>query len=190
MDTAPNGVTVLDAGTLTISNLLRVHALSESFAVAVGEDGVILFTENGIDWQILTTPPVGVGVDITALAIKSKQEWWIGTNAGDLYYTVNAGLNWTEKAFPGSGATVNVVSDIVIQTDSIMYVSYISTAPIGVVVASFNGGYDFVAMPLGTALFPANLAINRLAACLVDPELVVAVGIEAGTDGIVVTGKM
>ncbi len=71
-----------------------------------------------------------------------------------------------------------------------MYVSYITTAPIGVVVASFNGGYDFVAMPLGTALFPANLRINRLAACMVDPELVVAVGIEAGTDGIIVTGKM
>ena len=190
MDTAPNGVTVLDAGTLTPSNLLRVHALSESFAVAVGEDGIILFTENGIDWQVLTTPPVGVGIDITALALKSKQEWWIGTDAGDLYYTVNAGLNWTEKAFPGSGATVDVLSDIVIQTDSIMYVSYINDTPIGVVVGSFNGGYDFVAMPLGTALFPANLAINRLAACLVDPELVVAVGIEAGTDGIIVTGKM
>ena len=28
------------------------------------------------------------------------------------------------------------------------------------------------------------------AACMVDPELVVAVGIEAGTDGIIVTGKM
>jgi photosystem II stability/assembly factor-like uncharacterized protein len=175
MDVAPNGVMVLDAGTLTISNLLRVHALSDSFAVATGEDGVILFTEDGTAWQLLVTPPVGVGVNITAVAVKSKTEWWIGTDAGDLYYTLNAGLNWT---------------DIVFSTDSIMYVSYINDTPVGVIVASFNGGYDFVAMPLGTALFPANLALNRIAACEVDPELVVTVGIEAGADGIIVTGVM
>jgi hypothetical protein len=136
------------------------------------------------------TPPVGVGVNITAVAVKSKTEWWIGTDAGDLYYTLNAGLNWTEKAFPGSGATVTVITDIVFSTDSIMYVSYINDTPVGVIVASFNGGYDFVAMPLGTALFPANVALNRIAACEVDPELVVAVGIEAAADGIIVTGVM
>jgi hypothetical protein len=190
MDVAPNGVMVLDAGTLTISNLLRVHALSDSFAVATGEDGVILFTEDGTAWQLLVTPPVGVGVNITAVAVKSKTEWWIGTDAGDLYYTLNAGLNWTEKAFPGSGATVTVITDIVFSTDSIMYVSYINDTPVGVIVASFNGGYDFVAMPLGTALFPANVALNRIAACEADPELVVTVGIEAAADGIIVTGVM
>jgi len=191
MATPPNGVTVLDAGTLTISNLLAVDALSDSFAVAVGADGVILFTEDGSSWQLLTTPPVGVGVDITAVAIKSKQEWWIGTDAGDLYYTLNAGLNWTEKAFPGSGATVDVITDIKIQTDSIMHVSFYTTTPDGRVVTSFNGGYDFVAMPLGTAVFPANDQINALAVCKVDPELVVAVGLaDDGADGIIVTGKM
>lgn len=191
MDTAPNGVTVLDAGTLTISDLLKVDALSESFAVAVGEDGVIVWTEDGESWKLLTTPPVGVGVDITAIGIKSKQEWWIGTDSGDLYYTLNQGANWTEKAFPGSGALVDVITDIKFATDSIMYVSFYTTTPDGRVVASFNGGYDFVAMPLGTATFPANEQINALAVCKVDPELVAAVGLAAdGTDGIIVTGKM
>ena len=192
MDTPSEGVTVLDAGTLTISNLLAVDALSERFAVAVGADGVILYTEDGESWQLLTTPPVGVGVDIYSVAVKTKREWWIGTDAGDLYYTLDGGAHWTEKAFPGSGANVDIVTDIKIQTDSIMYVSFYNVAPVaGRVIASFNGGYDFVAMPLGTATFPANDQINALAVCKADPELVVAGGLaDNGTDGIIVLGKM
>lgn len=188
MGTPSNGVTVLDAGTLTVSNLTRVDALSDSFCVAVGEDGVILFTEDGTSWQLLTTPPVGVGVDFTAVAVKSKDEWWVATEGGVLYYTTNAGLNWTIKALPTGTATG--ITDIAIQNDSIMYVTW-DDGTNGYVAGSFNGGYDFVAMPFGSAILPAADVFNFVAPCPNDPELVLTGGLDDdAADGIVVTAKM
>jgi len=189
LDAPANGVTVLEAGTQTFSVLLAVAALSTKFAVAVGEDGVILVTENGEDFSLITTPPVGVGVDLTAVALKSKTEWWVGTSNGYLYFTEDGGTHWTEKTFPGSGA--GAVRDIAIATDSIMYFAHDTATPVARVFASFNGGFDFVAMPLGAGIMPDADRFNAIAACTADPELVVAVGLNGnGTDGVITVGKM
>jgi hypothetical protein len=186
-----NGVTVLEDGTLTTSTLLAIAALNEHFVVTVGADGTILYSTDGSTFSRLTTPPVGVGVDILSVAIKNKDEWWVGTDAGNLYYTLDAGAHWTLKAFPQSGA--GTVNDIVIENDSMIYLAYTYTTPApdqGRVYASFNGGYDFVVMPLGSGLMPTAIKLNTIAACPADPELVVAGGIRTGADGIVIVGKM
>jgi photosystem II stability/assembly factor-like uncharacterized protein len=126
-----------------------------------------------------------------SVAVKSKTEWWVGTDAGNLYYTVDAGAHWTLKAFPQSG--LGTVNDIVIANASIMYMAYTYTTPApdqGRIYASFNGGYDWVVMPLGTGLMPTALKLNTVAPCSADPELVVAGGIRTGTDGLIIVGKM
>lgn len=190
MQTPANGVTVIEDGTLTSSTLHAIDALGDTFVVAVGNDGVILWSADGVSFSILTTSPVGVGVDILAVAIKSKTEWWVGTDAGRLYFTQDAGQHWTEKAFPGSGA--GSVEDIVIQSDSIMYLAHATTGPAdGHILASYNGGYDFVVLPVGTGLIPTNDKINALAICESDPGLLIAGGLGAnGTDGILIVGAM
>jgi hypothetical protein len=183
------GFTVLDAGSLTISKLLCVHALSSRFCLIGGEDAVIIFTLDGTTFQLLLTPPVGVGRDITAVAAKSEVQWWVGTDDGRIFYTMDAGSHWTERTFSGSGA--GKVWDIVFATDSIIYFSHATATPRGRVFASFNGGYDFTALPLGGGVMPNTDRFTALAACTADPGLLVAAGLaDNGTDGALCVGAM
>ena len=190
METPANGVTVLEGGTLTPSRIRAIDALSDSFIVAVGEDGVILYSQDGVSFSLLTTPPVGVGVDLLSVALKSKTEWWVGTDGGRAYFTTDAGAHWTQRAFPGYGT--GSVNDIVIQSDSIMYIAHRTTPPdVGRILASYNGGYDFVVLPTGSGLLPTNDKINSIAVCKADPGFIVAGGLNAnGTDGILIVGTM
>jgi hypothetical protein len=190
METPSNGVTLIEDGVLTPSRLLAIDALSDSFVVAVGEDGVILFSEDGATFQLLSTSPVGVGVDVTAVAIKNKNEWWVGTSAGNVYFSIDAGAHWTVKAFPGSGA--GTINDITIQSESIMYIAQSTTGPaVGRLLGSFNGGYDFIVLPLGSGVLPTSDILAFVAACDADPGFIVTGGLGAnGADGIIITGTM
>lgn len=191
MTNPPDGVTVLEDGALTPSRLLAIDAVSERDIVAVGEDGIILYSTDGATFTALTTAPVGIGVDFLTVAMKNKTEWWVGTDAGNMYYTLDAGVHWTLKAFANSGA--GRVESIDIQNDSIMHMAYTYTTPapdVGRIYTSFNGGYDWNIMPLGSALLPSSIDLNVVMGCRADPELVVAGGIRTGTDGIIITGKM
>jgi photosystem II stability/assembly factor-like uncharacterized protein len=191
MTNPPDGVTVLEGGALTPSRLLAIDAVSERDIVAVGEDGIILYSTDGATFTALTTAPVGIGVDFLTVAMKNKTEWWVGTDAGNMYYTLDGGVHWTLKAFANSGA--GRVESIDIQNDSIMHMAYTYTTPapdVGRIYTSFNGGYDWNIMPLGSALLPSSIDLNVVMGCRADPELVVAGGIRTGTDGIIITGKM
>lgn len=184
-----DGVTELEGGALTLSRLLAIDALNEMFVVAVGEDGIILKAEDGETFSVISTTPVAIGVDLLCVALKDKDEWWVGTSTGRLYYTLDRGVHWTEKSFPGSG--VGDVRGIDIQNESIMHLAVRYTAPdAGRILTSFNGGYDWEIMPLGSALMPTATHFNAVMGCRKDPELVVAGGLLSGVDGIIITGKM
>lgn len=182
------GVTVLDAGTLTISSYNAVHGISENFAVAVGQDGVIAYTENGETWALAPATPVGIGVHLNAVLVLSKDVWMVGTSTGRVYYTVDGGHIWTEKAFAGSGA--GAVRDFSQSTDSVIYMSHDTAAPAGRIFRSFDLGNSWVLLPEGSAIMPANDRFNAIAACTEDANMVVGVGLgDDGTDGIIVVGK-
>ncbi len=157
------GLTVVDAGEATVDDLHRVHAISEEFAVAVGENGTVVFTENGTTWGDVTTRPVGVGITLNTVFVKSEQEWWVGSSDGSLYYTTDKGVTWTEKTFSGSGT--GTVHDIVFATDSIAYLSHATATPAGRILRSYDGGYSWKVLPESTGTIPANDRINRLAVC-------------------------
>lgn len=157
------GLTVVDAGEATVDDLHRVHAISEEFAVAVGENGVVIFTENGSTWGEVTTRPVGVGVTLNTIAVKDEKEWWVGTDGGELFYSLDQGETWTEKTFTGSGT--GEVHDIVFATDSIAYLSHATASPAGRLLRSYDGGYSWKVLPESTGVIPANDRINRLAVC-------------------------
>jgi len=182
------GVTVQDAGETTISQLNAVHALNKNFAVAVGNDGVVVVAEDGTRWSLTPTNPVGPGTDLTSVWVKSKTEWWVTASDGNLYYTLNGGETWTQKAFIGDGA--GTAEAIVFATDSIAYLSHTTAAPLGRLLASFDGGYSWIVLPQLPGLIEANDRFNALAACQADPKLLVAVGLhDNGTDGIIVVGE-
>lgn len=182
------GVTVLDAGVATSDNLNAVHALSEEFAVAVGNSGAVIYTESGNLWQAVSLRPVGIGVHLISVLVHSELYWLVGTDDGRMFYTFDKGQTWTEKTFSGSGS--GSVEDIVRSKDSVLWMSHTTTAPAGRIFRSYDGGNSWIQIPEGTAVIPANDRVAALAACEWDVNLVVGVGLaDDGADGFIVLGE-
>lgn len=183
-----SSVTAIESGTVTSSILRDIHAFSEDFVVAVGDNGAVIYTENGSTFSAATTSPVGYGVTLNCVWVKSESEWWVGSNAGNLYYTLNGGSTWTAKAFPGSGT--GIVHDIVFSTDSVGYLSHETASDVGRILRSYDGGYQWQITPERTgATLPANDRVNALAVCQFDANFVVGAGLaDNATDGYIVLG--
>ena len=183
-----SGVTVLDAGVAVIDDLVAVHALAENFAVAVGGSGAIVHTHDGLAWVESLPRPVGVGVTLRCVWVKSETEWWVGATNGRLYYTINGGTTWTEKPFPGSGT--GSVLDIVFSTDSVGYLSHQTAATKGRILRTYDGGYQWSVLPEKSGTIPANDKVNSLGYCEEDPNFIVGAGLaDNGTDGYLVVGQ-
>lgn len=181
------GVTVLDAGTLTISNLNDVHAISKENAVAVGDNGAVVYTNDGVSWSSTATNPCGIGTHLNAVYMKSATEWIVGTSGGKLYYTINSGTTWTEKTFPGSGT--GAVKDIQGSSDSVIWLAHQTAATKGRILRSYDGGYQWIVTPEGTGSIPVADKYGRLAVCSYDVNFVCGVGLaDDAADGIIVIG--
>jgi photosystem II stability/assembly factor-like uncharacterized protein len=182
------GVTVIDAGETTTNHLYAVHALSASFAVGVGAHGTVVYTTDGAIFT-LTNAPVGFGVVLTCVWCLDEATWFVGTDTGHLYYTVDAGTTWTEKAFPGSGA--GTVYDIAFPTRSVGFLAHATATPAGRILRSYDGGYSWLIVPEATGkILPANDYVAAIATCPQDVNYIVGVGLaDNGTDGFLVVGK-
>ncbi len=182
------GVTVLDAGIATVQNLNAVHALDDSFAVAVGDNGAIVYTTDGVTWIALTNTPAGAGIHFRCVWCKSEKVWFVGTSAGKLYYTVDGGVTWTLKSFSGSGA--GVIRDIAFSSDSIGYLAHSTATPAGRILRTYDGGYSWKILPEGSGTIQANDYIGAIATCENDVNMVVGGGLaDNATDGILLLGK-
>jgi hypothetical protein len=179
------GVTVIDAGTATIAVLNAVHAISETYAVAVGNDGAIVVINNDLA-SALSNSPVAIGEDILTVFVKSQKEWFIGTDTGSLWYTINGGESWTLKALDGNPTRITAID---MPTRSVMYVSATLNGR-GVVYLSIHGGQSFVRLPSDSQVFPDNDAIDALAVCPFDPDFFIAVGLGGdAADGFIAVGN-
>jgi len=180
------GVTVLDAGVATAENLTAVHALSDQFAVAVGENDAIIFTENQTTWATATA--TGGGNNLLCIWIKNEKEWWVGDDAGGLYYTLDKGVTWTAKALPGTGWTE--VQDIQFPRPGVGYiVADKSATPRAYSLRSFDGGYSWNVVPQYGAL-PLADSLVALATCSEDINFVVEVGTgDDAADGVIIVGQ-
>lgn len=182
---ATAGLTVLDAGVATSSNLTSVHALSKTEAIAGGASGALVYTLDGVTWSAAPASPEAASLD--AVWMKSATEWWVGTATGNLYYSVDGGNTWSAKTFTGSGS--GSITDISFASNSVMYVAHNSTTPRGRLLRSYNGGYNFVVLPEGVGSLPLSDAINAIATCKWDVNFVAAVGLgDDGSDGFVLRG--
>lgn len=183
-----SGVEVLDAGvSFPLGQYNDVHAYSDDFVIAVGNGGAIVKAEDGTIFSAVTPSPVGVGVHFNTVWAKSETEWWIGGSDGNLRYTRNSGTLWTTKAFSGSGT--GVVHDIAFSNDTVGYLSHATAGNVGRMFRTTNGGYDWVLMPEGSGTFPANTKLNAIAPCIHDPNFVVAGGVNAATDGVIIVAS-
>ena len=178
------GVTAVDAASATLQDLYCVHALTEDLAVAAGEAGAIIYTEDQVSWQITTTSPVAHPTQINAVWIHSENVWLIGDSDGIVWYTLNQGTTWTQLADYGAA-----IHDIAFSTQNVGFVAY-ATATNGHIRRSYNGFNSSIVLPEGTGVIPSNYRINAIAACIEDPNFVVGVGLaDDETDGYIVTGS-
>jgi photosystem II stability/assembly factor-like uncharacterized protein len=179
------GVVVADAGVATTDDLNAVQALTDDFAVAVGNNGAILKTVNGTTWTKLTSPVVA-GIHFNCIAVKSTTEWIIGASNGNAYYTVDGGVNFTALTFNGSGS--GQVDDIAFSNDLCGFMSHRTTTPRGRILRTIDGGHSWFVEPEYGSL-PLADRFNALAACEYKPNMVVAVGLaDNAADGIAVVG--
>lgn len=181
------GVTVIDAGIATIANLNAIHMLSEEFGVAVGNDGAVIRIVSDLAGAIATSP-VGIGTDLQAVYVKSESEWFVGDDAGDLWYTLDGGATWTEITLPGTAPSA--ITDIEMSSKSVMYVSATVNGK-GEIFISIDGGSSFIRAPRAAAdAMPNNDRINGIAVCEYDVDFVVGVGLHSdGADGFIVVGN-
>lgn len=138
--TAPgSAVSVLDAGATTTEDLARVNGQDE-LVVAVGANETIIYSRNkGRVWAATPAAIAGGGSDtVQALEIIDAYLWYVGTDAGQVFYTETGGASWSELLFSGSGA--GTVTDIVAATPEVIYIAHATATPDARIIASITGG--------------------------------------------------
>lgn len=180
-----NQVTVQDAGIATTEDLNAIHGVDEDNLVAVGASNAVVVTTDGENWASVTGPNPGTALN--AIWMKTNLEWFVGDAGGQLWYTRDAGVSWTEKTFPGSGT--GVVRDIVFATPTVGYMSHDTTTPAGRILRTIDGGNSWYVLPEGTTTLPANDQINAIAVSGECPNDLFAGGLaDNATDGFLVKG--
>lgn len=181
-----NGVEVQEAGGLTTEDLNDVDAYSTSLVVAVGDNNTVLYTTTGGDTWLQVTGPAA-GVDLLCVAIRKENEWWVGAADGNLYYTVDAGAHWAQKAFPGDGT--GQVTDIVWASETVGFLAHKTAAPRGRILRTISGGFSWFVVPEGAGSLPAADGFNSLAVCGREVNILYAGGLaDDGKDGIIIKG--
>ena len=190
-----SGVTLLDAGEATSENLHAVHAINDNFAVAVGENGAVVFTTNGTTFGAASGAVGDETSDLESVWVKNEKEWWVGGSVdGDgnyLFSTIDGGVTFTAVGLPGTGWTE--VHDIAFASKAVGRIAADkSGTPKGWIVETWDAGNSWTVLPRGTGAptFPANDSMLALAVCPHDVNFVVGVGTgDNATDGIILIGQ-
>jgi len=153
-------VQVLSAGGATTSNLNRIAGNGDTIAVA-GVSGVVVLSVNrGQSWALVTsTPSAG---DIMGLDVRDSSRLWVGTDDGDLFYTLDGGENWTEVALSGTPTSIN---DVVFVNDEVGWVAG-ESATAALLYYTPDGGADWStanSAPRMVGISTTAQALNRIA---------------------------
>lgn len=178
------GEVVLDAGSATTNDLYSVHALDTEHAIAGGANGAIVYTTNGTQWTAAYAVPAAT--TINAVWMKSKTEWWAGGANGNLYFTSNSGDSWSTVTFSGSGS--GAITDISFSNGTVGYLSHTTAGGVGNILRTYNGGYSWLVMPEDSTTLPTSQRYNSIAACTFDANTLIAGGLGAAADGILLLG--
>lgn len=143
-------VTVSTDNSLTTQDLNDIHGVGRTI-VAVGNSNVVLYSNSeGNSWQLLTGP--AVGQVLTTIWCISQNVWFVGTNNGKLYTTVDAGATWTQINF----GAVAVVNDVQFWDDTVGYMSVEVTPGNARVYRTLDSGFSWQYTKDSVAGFPTN----------------------------------
>lgn len=187
------GVTVINDGSATTNNLLRVDGIDNTI-VATGASSTVIYSNNrGATFATVSNSPSAISTDITAVEVLDDRRWLVGTGLGRIVTTVNGAESaWVEKSFDGAGS--GTIKDIVAATDEVIYFSISTLTPTARLFATWNGGADWTRLKPRILNWPVFTHANRLAVPTVnDPttasnNIAVAGLSGGGTDGVIYLG--
>ena len=184
-DDPSGGVSVLSAGAITTNNLQAVDAFNTKLVVAVGASNTVLYSEDGVAFQSVTGPDVSGSPTLTTVAIRTANEWWVGTDDGKVWYTTNKGESWTQH----EGITVGTeVHKIVWASKTVGYIA-IEASSGGRLWRTISGGNTWYIAPEGSATLITTTDLNDIAVCENDVNTVFVVGESStATDGVILVG--
>ena len=178
-------VSVQSAGSVTTEDLNAIHGIDTENLVAVGANNAVVRTaDGGTTWALITGPnPATI---LNTVWMHSPTEWLVGDAGGQLWYTRDGGVTWTEKTFPGSGT--GSVRDIKFATKAVGYMAHSTAALAGRILRTIDGGNSWYVMPEAAGFsIPANDYVAALAACTEEANLVYGGGLaDNWTDGFLV----
>jgi len=170
--------TAQESGVLAAQTFYQVKFLSTSFGVVAGDANSILVTTNGgTTWSLVTGPAGQAAQAIMALAIVTERRWFLGYGDGELWYTEDAGTTWAQRRFSGDG--VGTMQSISFANEMVGMMLHDNASPVGAILRTIDGGYSWDAVST-----PANAGLNAIH--VFDPNLAVAVGNVSGTTAVVV----
>jgi len=180
-----DGVTVMDAGSTTIEDLNDVEAFDIENIVAVGNNNAVIFTADGSSFTAVTGP--AAGVDLTAVAMRTAAEWWVGTADGRVFVTTDSGDHWTLKGMKG---TLAKITKIGWANDTVGFVAAATAAPASRLFRTINGGYSWTLDPRATVgILPASDQINDFDFCDNEVNAIYLGGLaDDAADGILIKG--
>jgi len=182
------GVTVQSAGTVATQDLKAIHGYDTNNLVAVGDSNEVIYTRNGGDTWVAVTGP-NAAVNLSSVWMRGVDEWFIGCADGKLYYTLDAGTNWTQKVLPNQ-SNISDIEDIKFSTPTVGWLSAELSTTAGRIYRTTDGGYSWYVAPEGGASIPANDSINEIAVCDYDANVIYAGGLaDDASDGIILKGS-
>lgn len=185
------GVTVSTAGGATTNNLKRIQGLDDTI-VAVGATGTILVSANrGFSWSVATAPSADT---VQGVWVQNGVVFWVVTDAGEMYYTLDGASTWTQKALSDAPTDLR---DVVFVTPEVGWVTGATTTPSGLLYATWNGGRDWtvsggsprmVGVPTTNFQRGNRIAVPATGKSTIAANNLLVGGLGAATDGILLLG--
>lgn len=171
-------VSALESGGTSTENLYDIDGVGD-VVVAVGGANVVLYSANdGASFSLVTGP--SVGNDLLVVQVLSEDDWIIGDDAGDIFYTHDAGSTWSTGSFPGSGA--GSITGLAFYKNNTAFgvLCHKNATPNGKVYRTTDGGVTWEQTTLTG--YPTCVQVDACA--LYDPNTFLAGGVATGgTDG-------
>jgi photosystem II stability/assembly factor-like uncharacterized protein len=158
------------------NDIYGIDFMSETFGVAVGAAGTVIYTsDGGTNWTAAVAPVVAVLHDVEVF---SRTRWLVAAANGNTYMTFDGGATWTTLTnFNGSGAGAVKSLDFVDEQNGFMI--HQTAGGVGRILRTINGGYSWT---LVGPNYPAA-GLNEVMACAINGAY--AVGDDDGTRPVV-----
>lgn len=176
------GVEVVHDATLTTENANAIHGNGQVIMTAHDNNVILISSNDGETWSAITGP--SVGQNLTAIWVNNANQFWVGDNAGQLWWTMDGGTTFTQKLLPDQSNLTAILDikfgDFYNQWGAI---SVQKTATSEVYVTPYGGRKFYRTTPQIIQLGTLPERINKIALCGSD-HIAAAAKAAGSTDGV------